>query len=549
METVKKQALELLDKTGYEQVSLTSLSTGDYSKVERLVTELAAECRMRGVSVSLPSLRVDSFSVKLAEEIEKFKKTGLTFAPEAGTQRLRDVINKNVREEDLYEAVEAAFSSGWHLIKLYFMIGLPTETYEDLDGIAALARNVLEIGRRSMPTSGKRPTVNISVASFVPKPGTPFQWEAFNDQEVLLAKFSYLRKRLKHPGIKFNTHDVRTSYLEAVFSRGDRRLGRVLARAVDLGCQFDGWNEHFRYDLWMQAFRDACVDSEFYAYRRRGADEILPWEHLLSGVSKKFLWLERERPIRASLPTTAASVHRLPRARIWALPTGCRAVNRLSKNVRLRFSVGEPGRFISHLDVLRLMSRAVRRAGLPIAYSQGFSPTPRLAFASSLPVGVTSAAEYVDLQLNTPVEWEQVKNRLNDVLPDGFRILAGAALPEKYPPLMSLITTARYQIKVLGEAPDLEKKTADLTASGQILASVKRKNKEEQVDVRGLIDSLAYDPLQRLIELQCASGVQANLRPMDLLPLLGLELRDVLIHRTDLLIKAGAGRLLTPFDV
>lgn len=221
----------------------------------------------------------------------------------------------------------------------------------------------------------------------------------------------------------------------------------------------------------------------------------------------------------------------------------------MSKNVRLRFSVGEPGRFISHLDVLRLMSRAVRRAGLPIAYSQGFSPTPRLAFASSLPVGVTSAAEYVDLQLNTPVEWEQVKNRLNDVLPDGFRILAGAALPEKYPPLMSLITTARYQIKVLGEAPDLEKKTADLTASGQILASVKRKNKEEQVDVRGLIDSLAYDPLQRLIELQCASGVQANLRPMDLLPLLGLELRDVLIHRTDLLIKAGAGRPLTPFDV
>lgn len=151
----------------------------------------------------------------------------------------------------------------------------------------------------------------------------------------------------------------------------------------------------------------------------------------------------------------------------------------MSKNVRLRFSVGEPGRFISHLDVLRLMSRAVRRAGLPIAYSQGFSPTPRLAFASSLPVGVTSAAEYVDLQLNTPVEWEQVKNRLNDVLPDGFRILAGAALPEKYPPLMSLITTARYQIKVLGRRL-IWKKTADLTASGQILASVKRKIKKSR---------------------------------------------------------------------
>lgn len=293
--TLKKQALQLLDSTGYEQVSLTSLSTGDYSKVEQLVAELAAECRLRGVSVALPSLRVDSFSVKLAAEIEKFKKTGLTFAPEAGTQRLRDVINKNVREEDLYEAVDAAFSAGWFQIKLYFMIGLPTETWEDLDGIAALARQVLEIGRQRLPKNGKKPTVNVSVASFVPKPGTPFQWEAFNDQEVLLAKHSYLRKKLKHPGIDFSAHDVRTSYLEAVFARGDRRLGRVVARAVDLGCQFDGWNEHFRYDLWMQAFRDTCVDSEFYAYRRRPADEIFPWEHLSSGVSRKFLWLERER--------------------------------------------------------------------------------------------------------------------------------------------------------------------------------------------------------------------------------------------------------------
>ena len=295
VETLKKQVLQLLDSTGYEQVSLTSLSTGDYSKVERLVTELAAECRQRGVSVSLPSLRVDSFSVRLATEIEKFKKTGLTFAPEAGTQRLRDVINKNVREEDLYEAVDAAFAAGWFQIKLYFMIGLPTETWEDLDGIANLAKNVLEIGRRRLPKDGKKPVVNVSVASFVPKPGTPFQWEAFTDQELLLAKQDYLRKQLRHPGFNFSAHDVPTSYLEAVFARGDRRLGKVLARAVDLGCQFDGWNEHFRFDLWMHAFHDAGIDSDFYAYRERQADEIFPWEHLSSGVSRQFLWLERKR--------------------------------------------------------------------------------------------------------------------------------------------------------------------------------------------------------------------------------------------------------------
>jgi len=324
--TLKKQALQLLDSTGYEQVSLTSLSTGDYSKVEQLVAELAAECRLRGVSVALPSLRVDSFSVKLAAEIEKFKKTGLTFAPEAGTQRLRDVINKNVREEDLYEAVDAAFSAGWFQIKLYFMIGLPTETWEDLDGIAALARQVLEIGRQRLPKNGKKPTVNVSVASFVPKPGTPFQWEAFNDQEVLLAKHSYLRKKLKHPGIDFSAHDVRTSYLEAVFARGDRRLGRVVARAVDLGCQFDGWNEHFRYDLWMQAFRDTCVDSEFYAYRRRPADEIFPWEHLSSGVSRKFLWLERERAYQGITTEDCR----------FSKCTGCRVCQDLGVTIKLQ---------------------------------------------------------------------------------------------------------------------------------------------------------------------------------------------------------------------
>jgi len=221
----------------------------------------------------------------------------------------------------------------------------------------------------------------------------------------------------------------------------------------------------------------------------------------------------------------------------------------LSKHIRLRFSVGEPGRFISHLDILRLMGRAVRRAQLPIAYSQGFSPTPKLAFASSLPVGVTSEAEYVDLQLTTSLGGESVQECLNAVLPEGFRILASAGLPENYPPLMSQITTARYQITILDAAPNLGQTAADLLAQEEVPALVKRKDKVEQVNIRGLIDSLAYDPQQKRLELQCASGVQANLRPMDLLPLLGLDLRSVLIHRTDLLIKTGTGRLLTPFDI
>lgn len=221
----------------------------------------------------------------------------------------------------------------------------------------------------------------------------------------------------------------------------------------------------------------------------------------------------------------------------------------LSNNVRLRFGVGEPGRFISHLDILRLMGRAIRRAQLPIAYSQGFSPTPKLAFASTLPVGVTSEAEYVDLQLQTSLDCETVKSRLNAVLPDGFQILEAAASPVKYPALMSLITTACYQIRTLGEVSDLEPRITDLLAKDVLMVSVKRKQKEQQANIRSLIDKMAYDALNQQIELQCASGVKANLRPMDLLPLLGLELRDVLIHRTALLIKAEADQLLTPFDV
>ena len=221
----------------------------------------------------------------------------------------------------------------------------------------------------------------------------------------------------------------------------------------------------------------------------------------------------------------------------------------ISSSVRLRFSVGETGRYISHLDILRLMGRAVRRAQLPIAYSQGFSPTPKLAFASTLPVGLTSEAEYVDLQLRTGIDCQTVQARLNSVLPEGFRFLAGADLPERYPALTSLITTACYQIRVLGDAPELAQRIVGLMAQDQLMIVVKRKHKEKQVNIRALIDSLVYDAPLRQIELQCASGVKSNLRPMDLLPLLGLGLGDVLIHRSALLIKTDAGEFLTPFDV
>lgn len=300
VETLKRQIENLLANTGYEQVSLSSLSTGDYTCVKDLVTELVAQYDGQGVSISLPSLRVDSFSVEIAEELQKIRRTGLTFAPEAGTQRLRDVINKNVTESELYQAVRGAFAAGWHQIKLYFMIGLPTETYEDLDGIISMAKNVLELGRKHLPKGGKKPIVSISVSSFVPKSHTPFQWEAQDSQVDILEKQAYLRSQLSRPGIIFHAHEVRASYLEAILARGDRRLAPAIARAVDLGCQFDSWDEGFDYDTWMNVLAELEIDGHFYANRIRTKDEVFPWEHLHSGVSRQFLiqeWAKAKKAI------------------------------------------------------------------------------------------------------------------------------------------------------------------------------------------------------------------------------------------------------------
>lgn len=300
-EVLKDQVAKLVESTGYDEISLTSLSSGDYSQIGPLVTELIETYQSCGISVSLPSLRLDSFGVELAEEIQKSRKTGLTFAPEAGTQRLRDVINKNVSDQDLKEVVQAAFQAGWYRIKLYFMIGLPTETREDLDGIVELAHRVLEWGRE-FGTARRRPEVAVSVASFVPKPLTPFQWMPQESREVLLAKQQYLQERLRHPGIRFSFPRVEESFLEAVFARGDRRLGSVLERAVDLGCQFDSWSDQFRFDLWSQAFAELGIDPEYYASRARDCSEALPWAHLSPGVDWEFLRREWELALQG-IPT------------------------------------------------------------------------------------------------------------------------------------------------------------------------------------------------------------------------------------------------------
>lgn len=296
------QAEQLLKNTGYEEVSLTSLSICDYSDIENLVHNMIMKYKDQNVGVSLPSLRIDSFSVDLINEIQKVRKTGLTFAPEAGSQRMRDVINKGVTEENLIESVRASFQAGWSTIKLYFMIGLPYEEIEDIKGIAYLGEKVVdEYFKIPKEIRKKGLKVNLSTSIFVPKPFTPFQWSPQDTMESERAKINTIRNTIKSRSISYSWHESQVSYLEAIFARGDRKLCDVLISAFKKGAKFDGWSEYFNYDIWEEALKECGVDGSFYAYRERTYEEILPWDFIEIGINKQFLIEENEKAKKASV--------------------------------------------------------------------------------------------------------------------------------------------------------------------------------------------------------------------------------------------------------
>ena len=292
-DTIIDLATRQLAATGHDELSLLSLSTSDYSDFENMATRLMKQCAQANIALSLPSLRLDSFSFQVLQEIQKYRKSGLTFAPEAGTQRLRDVINKGITEEDIFGATEQAVQLGWNHIKLYFMIGLPTETYEDLDGIASIARRIMEIHRRC--GRGGRFNVTVSVSNFVPKPHTPFQWAAQDTAESFRAKHDYLRSILKIKGVTFAYHDDETSVLEAILARGDRRVGEILLRAYRNGCHMDSWSEFFNADGWKTAIAESGVDTGLFTVTERGTDELMPWHHIDASLTDAFLIREWEK--------------------------------------------------------------------------------------------------------------------------------------------------------------------------------------------------------------------------------------------------------------
>lgn len=302
VDELRKLAENLLKETGYEEISLSSLSSGDYSEIESLVCELLDCFKEDNINLSLPSLRLDSFSVQLAKKIQKVRRSGLTFAPEAGTQRLRDVINKNITGKDLVTAASDAFEAGWDNLKLYFMIGLPTETEADLDGIVGLTEEVIDLYRKKKRDKGRRFRLSLSISAFVPKAHTPFQWESQITREEIYSRQRILINQLRrNRAIHFSCSDPEMAVLEAVFAKGDRRLSSVISTALDSGCRFDSWGEHFYFDRWQKAFASSNIAPGFYAHRKIPIDAPLPWDHLESGVSKDFLLREYQKALRCEL--------------------------------------------------------------------------------------------------------------------------------------------------------------------------------------------------------------------------------------------------------
>lgn len=300
-ELLAEQGKALLKNTGCQDITLLSLSSSDYRHLSDLCDELLEYCEPRSIGISLPSLRADNFSIDIMHRIQKTRKSGLTFAPEAGSQRLRDAINKNVREEDLLHTCRLAFEGGWNTIKLYFMLGLPTETDEDILGIAELANQVLHTWRLYAKNKNRGVRITVSTSCFVPKPHSPFQWERQVTMDEYIRKVNLLRENIKAKNVVYNWHDPQTSYIEATLSRGDRRMGKVIENVWRAGGRLEAWSDYFLFGRWMKAFDDAGVDPTFYAYRERCEDEVMPWDIVDVGVRRAHLWHEREQAYRSEL--------------------------------------------------------------------------------------------------------------------------------------------------------------------------------------------------------------------------------------------------------
>ena len=516
-ERLNEIARESADASGYEEISLSCLSISDYSQINRLTDSLLEWTDERKINLSLPSMRADSFTKELMEKISGVRTSTITFAPEAGTKRLRDIINKNIEEEDILKACRIAYGVGKNKIKLYFMMGLPGETYEDIAGIAALAHDVVE---EYFHTEGRnkrlQPQVTTSVACFIPKPQTPFQWVGQNTFDELYDKQKFLADKITDRRVKHNYHDVEVSRLEAVFARGDRRLSAALLEARRRGIRLDAWEEFFDYAAWCEVFDAVGLDMSFYANRTIAEDEILPWDMIDCGVSKAFL-LREYRKAKEGVPTKncleacsgcgvnslvepeycrCCPGHPSPREdapfapvrpeRADFVPTLTTPTEKVrpGRTVRVRFSKGGALAYIGHLDLAKFMIRQLVRSRLPVWYTEGFNPRPHLVFASSLSVGCGGEREVMDFRLvaDAATTDDEIRSALAPLMPDGIDIIEVFTAERK----LKEIEWGEYEI-AYGETRDGIASEIRTLFSSPVIMMKRSKSGEKETDITAFL--------------------------------------------------------------
>jgi len=524
-----------LETTGYEEVSLVSLSTCDYSNVRQMVDNVVRRAAPERIGVSLPSLRLDSFSVELADMVAGIRRTGLTFAPEAASPRLRAVINKWIPDEDLLNMSREAFRRGWDHVKLYFMIGLPTERDDDIEAIADLTLRTLDVGREW----NRKAKVNTGVSTFVPKPFTPFQWAEQLSLEETKRRQGILWDRFgRTNGVKFGRHDPAETWLEGLVSRTDRRTADLLEAAYRLGCRFDAWDEHRNLALWQEAIEQTGFDVQD-ALRARDLDERLPWDHIDILIPKQWFkddWaraeklqhaedcrhskchrcgvIDHERPLCAHMLRN--SIEGRKAEKTWERPPAPVEMGLAPPKPglppvrppeappvqRLVFRIGTVGgaRYLSHLETMNAWLRTLRRAHVPLVYSQGFHPHPKVAFSSARPVAEASLGEYMDITMNARVDPAALMKTLSEKVPAGFRVFGVAEVGLKAPSLMSAVAGMDYVVIVDGSIEDWEPAIAGLLVrdSIEVERRVKRKARRrgpptKRVDIRANIESMTVE--------------------------------------------------------
>jgi radical SAM family uncharacterized protein/radical SAM-linked protein len=499
-DSIIEKAQEALRLTGYEDLSLLSLSSGDYSCIGAVLKNLMDSLASDKVSVSMPSIRVDSLNSLLVEQIKRVRKTGFTLAPEAGSDRLRKVINKGLTKEEILEMARVVYGAGWNLIKLYFMIGLPFEDDRDLQDIVDLARQISRISDRR----GGKPKLNISISTFVPKSHTPFMWSDQISLNESKRRIQLIRNGLQRGQVHVKWNQPELSWLEGIFSRGDRRLSSTIMEAWKLGARFDAWTEHFKINIWEEALLRTSVDPDFYIHRKRAFDEVLPWEHIQSGVSKAFFkneWERAEKGIltpdcRKGCVNCGVCDHEIVKPILFkdsplqpkAEGSYMEPAIKHSNKFRLTFTKLRLARHLSHLELVRTFIRAFKRAGIRLAYSKGFHPMPKISFACALPVGTESVDETADIEITEVLDASDIKKCINMQLPSGIKVIAVSDISQDKK--NARLTESHYLISLYSKEAN-EKEVKKFVASGHFPVVKTTKKGKHTIDARSLVKSLS----------------------------------------------------------